>query len=126
MAKWSKQDLEKFRQLYPITINKDLVPVFNRNVTAIRTKAFELGIKKTKETISNIGKRSNRGQFVKGQTAWNKGTKGIMHNGIETRFKKGHTPHNKLPNELREITKQLYRLKKNIKGREERYAKKQN
>ena len=119
MAKWSKQDLEKFRQLYPITINKDLVPVFNRNVTAIRTKAFELGIKKTKETISNIGKRSNRGQFVKGQTAWNKGSKGIMHNGIETRFKKGHTPHNKLPDELREITKQLYRLNKAIKNAKE-------
>jgi hypothetical protein len=64
--RWSKQDLEKLMQLYPVTINKDLVPVFNRNVTAIRTKAYELGIQKTKETISNICKRANTGQFKKG------------------------------------------------------------
>ena len=119
MAKWSKQDLEKFRQLYPITINKDLVSVFNRNVTAIRTKAFELGIKKTKETLSNIGKRHNKGQFKKGIASWNKGTKGLMECNAATRFKKGHTPHNKLPDELREITKQLYRLNKAIKNAKE-------
>lgn len=124
--KWSKQDLEKFMQLYPITINKDLVPVFNRNVTAIRTKAFELGIKKTKETLSKIGKRSNSGQFKKGVPSWNKGTKGLMDFNTPTRFKKGMIPHNKLPDELREITKQLSRLKKNIKEREKRYATKQN
>lgn len=124
MARWTKQDLKKLRQLYPITINKDLVPVFNRNITSIRTKAYELGIQKTKETISNICKRPNSGQFYKGMTSWNTGTKGLMECNAPTRFKKGMIPHNKLPEELKEITQQLSRLKRNIKGREERYAKK--
>jgi hypothetical protein len=48
------------------------------------------------------------------------------HFNTPTRFKKGMIPHNKLPDELREITKQLSRLKKNIKEREKRYATQQN
>lgn len=126
MARWSKKDLEKLMQLYPVSINKDLVPIFNRNQTAIRTKAYELGIQKTKETISNICKRANSGQFKKGVPSWNKGTKGLMDFNTPTRFKKGMIPHNKLPDDLREITKQLSRLKKNIKEREKRYATQQN
>lgn len=120
--KWTKQDLGKFMQLYPLTNTQDLVKIFNRNVSALRTKAHELGIQKTRATIVNMWSRSNSGQFKRGITAWNKGTKGLMECNASTRFKKGQIPHNKLPDNIRAITSQLSRLKKNIKEREKRYA----
>jgi hypothetical protein len=61
-------------------------------------------------------------QFQKGHSTWNKGKKLGSDWGKATQFKIGYVPHNKLPEDLREITKQLSRLKKNIHERERRNA----
>jgi hypothetical protein len=66
--------------------------------------------------------RDTSHQFQKGHTTWNKGKKGISIGGVATQFKKGDVPHNKLPDDLRELTKTLSRLKKNINQREKRNA----
>lgn len=42
-------------------------------------------------------KPSNTGQFRKGETAWNKGMRGLSLGNDKTRFKKGQKPHNTHP-----------------------------
>jgi hypothetical protein len=46
MTNWSKEETDKFINLYPTVPTKDLVLMFNRSKSSLATKASELGIKK--------------------------------------------------------------------------------
>lgn len=87
-------------ELYPNISNKDIAERLGLTLNQVRHIAVKYRLKKSEEYITAYRKKlsqntSNR--FVKGQTAWNKGTKGVMKNGIQTQFKKGQVPHNIKP-----------------------------
>lgn len=125
---WNEKDLKKFIELYPNTKNSDLAKMLNRTEKALRTKAHEMGLKKTAEFISEIGKSPRSSHFQKGMTPWCKGLKLPSSHNREYQFKKGMTPHNKTPEELRDIYLELRKIKKNINAkitrRQKRDAKK--
>lgn len=47
--RWTAEEINLLRRLYPITSAKDLVQVFGRSTGAIRAKAWDLKLKKTRE-----------------------------------------------------------------------------
>lgn len=98
---WTNKDIEILVELYSTTDNKVLCKMLNKTVTQVYNKSFALGLKKTKEYKKEFGKQFRTGNpstyFKKGQTAWNKGMKGLQIGGKETQFRKGHTPHNNKP-----------------------------
>lgn len=46
---WTDSDIDKFKELYPITSSKDLVEIFGRTAKAINSKAKYLGLRKDPE-----------------------------------------------------------------------------
>ena len=117
--KFNENEIKEFVKLYPNKTNKELAIIFKHNVVGIVNLARRLKLRKSSSHI-------NSGRFQKGKSSWNKGLKLGSEWGKATQFKKGNIAHNKLPEELKSITTQLSRLKKNIKEREKRYATKQN
>lgn len=117
--KWSDAEIAYLKRYYPILHTSKIEKHLNRRKTAIRTKACELGIKKTEDCKMKAYKKPNSGWFKKGITSWNKGLKlGSEWGCKETQFKKGQEPHNKLTPEIKEVNKLIRKIK--------RYAKKQN
>ena len=121
--RWTSEETCKFIELYQTTHIDEIGAIFNRNRQQLYDKAKQLKLKRPNLWRSKHCPipRSESTQFKKGHKTWNKGLKlGSDWGGIETRFKPGQVPHNKLPPELKEVTKQLTRLKKNIYEREKR------
>jgi hypothetical protein len=113
--KWSDKEIAYLRKYYPILHTNKVEKHLNRRKTAIRTKACELGIKKTEECKMKAYKIPNSGWFKKGMETWNKGLKlGSDWGGVNTRFQKGQEPHNKLPVEIKEVNGLIRKLKKQI------------
>lgn len=54
MRKWSKEELDKFIELYPMENQNTLSEIFGRTVAALETKAHNLQLKKIKNAV---GKR---------------------------------------------------------------------
>ena len=123
-TKWTENEIQTLIELYPNTSTKQLCKLLKRKINAVYGQVYKLQLKKSpeylKEHVYTI-KPNKETQFVKGHKAWNKGLKLGSDWGKATQFKKGQVPHNKLPQELKEVTMMLSRLKKNIKTRE-RYA----
>lgn len=46
---WSQKEIKKLKELYPISSKEDLEKIFNRSINAIRNKAFQLNIKRSKK-----------------------------------------------------------------------------
>jgi hypothetical protein len=123
--RWTLKETNTFIEMYQTHHIDEICDALSRNRYQLYDKAKLLKLKRPNHwrakhcplPINTIG------QFQKGHQTWNKGLKGLEIGGKETQFKKGAVPHNKLPAELREITKQLSRLKKNIQEREKRNAK---
>ena len=131
MNRWTIKEIHELKQLYPNTCNYDLMVKFNRTYESIKYVANKYGLKKSFEYKSQQGKiQASKTGFKKGVKSWISGK--VMGVDFEptTQFKKGIIPHNKTPQELIDVTKQLQRLKKNIRERERRKerkdAKKQN
>lgn len=102
--KFTPNEIRFLKTFYPTRATKKIAEDLKRSIASIRTKANELGLKKTKEYKSNISKIPNKSHFIKGHKTWNKGLKlGSNFGGVETQFKKGQEPHNKLPDDIREI-----------------------
>lgn len=123
---WSKKDIEKLIELYPNTNNNKLTKLFNRSHIALRTKAHSLGLKKSDEFMREVNKIPNKGQFKKGCIPWCKGLKLPSTHNRKYHFKKGQIPHNKTPEELRDVYLEFRRLKKNINGKIKRRQKNEN
>ena len=83
---WSKEEIEKFKRMYPYLSNEDLSKIFNRSVVAIQHKASRLKLKKDKEVNSLI-----RGKVREGERscAW-KGGRKINKKGHVLILKKDH------------------------------------
>jgi hypothetical protein len=111
---WSEKDTAKFIELYPNTKNKDLAKIFKRTEVALRTKAWEMGLKKSDKFMSEINKSPRSSHFQKGCIPWCKGLKLPSNHNREYQFKKGMIPHNKLPDELREVILEFRKAKKNL------------
>jgi hypothetical protein len=117
--------MDTLRRMYQTHQIDEICEALGRNRRQLYEKARFLNLKRPNDWRAKHCPfpRCESNQFKKGHIAWNKGKKGISIGGVATQFKKGDVPHNKLPEDLRELTKQLSRLKKNIHEREKRNAK---
>ena len=125
MAKrWTNEEIQYLTQNYPIKPIQELCKHLGFNRQRIHDKANLLGIKKIKY-FTTVTEQSKATQFKKGMVSWNKGMKGL-HLSPSTEFKTGQVPHNKLPEELREVALLRRQLTKNINERLKRYENKTN
>lgn len=65
MPRWSAEELEQLRELYPTTPNLEIARRVGRTVKAVVSKAHQLKLKKTQERlremgVENVSKRSDR------------------------------------------------------------------
>jgi hypothetical protein len=104
-AGWTDEQLDMLRQLYPKFKTEDVATMIGHSLYSVYGKANALGLAKTPEYLASpVACRLRRGehvgqafQFLKGHQPWNKGKKGVMTGGEQTRFKPGQQPHNTLP-----------------------------
>ena len=118
---WTKKETDTLREMYQTSHIDTICDTLNRTRYQVYERARRINLKRPNEWRAKHCPfpRNTSTQFKQGHQTWNKGMKlGSDFGGKETQFKKGQVPHNKLPEDLREITKQLSRLKKNIKTRE--------
>lgn len=105
---WTPHELRLLRELYPDLRGETVAREIGRPVRAIYQKARELGLCKSDEfKASDLSARIRRGKqspemiasrFQKGLTPWNKGLKGLSHEGSKaTQFKAGTMPHTWMP-----------------------------
>jgi hypothetical protein len=113
--RFTSNEIKFLKSFYPTRSTKKIASDLKRSVSAIRTKACQLGLSKTKEYRSKTAKIPNDGHFKKNQSSWNKGLKlGSDWGGVHTRFQPGQEPHNKLPVEIKEVNGLIKKLKKQI------------
>jgi hypothetical protein len=124
MRQWTNEEIEYLKQNYPYKPIQELCEHLEFNRQRIHDKANKLQIKKVK-FFTTTSEKSKATQFKKGMTSWNKGMKGL-HLSPGTEFKAGQVPHNKLPEELREVALLRRQLTKNINERLKRYENKTN
>lgn len=124
MRQWTNEEVEYLKQNYPFKPIQELCEHLGFNRQRIHDKAIKLKIKKVK-FFTTPSEKSKATQFKKGMVSWNKGMKGI-HLSPSTEFKPGQTPHNKLPEDLREVSLLRRKLTKNINERLKRYENKTN
>jgi len=89
--KYSKEEIELIKQLYPDTPNKEIARKLGRKQRMIGQVGIRYGFRKSKEYMSKVP-----GAFTKEQPSWNKGTKNIM-KANRTSFKEGYVPPNRKP-----------------------------
>lgn len=105
---WTEEQLQMVRTFYPDFKTEDVAFLVGHSVSAVYQKAQALGLAKSEGYLaSSAACRLRRGdnvgsayRFQKGQTAWNKGTKGVV--GVQaacraTQFKPGQSPANSAP-----------------------------
>lgn len=94
---WTADELAYLRAHYPTTRTADLVQALGIDARKIYSKAVELGVRKTTETIARMarerssapGHGGQRTQFRPGQRPWNKGTHFAPPGSRATQFKPG-------------------------------------
>lgn len=115
MAKhWTNEETQYLIENYPIKPIQELQKHLNSKRHRIYDRAKLLGLKKEIRFVQQ-SEKSIQTQFKKGMTSWNKGLKLGSDWGKPTQFKQGQTPHNKLPEEIKEISLLRQRLMKNVK-----------
>jgi hypothetical protein len=91
------------RQHYPNHLQRQLLDMFNEHFNVA------IGMKQLTGALKRYDIKSGRtGRFERGQTAWNKGLKGLQLGGKETQFKKGNIPVNYRPVGSERISKDGY------------------
>ena len=126
MAKqWTIEEDNYLRENYPYKRIQEVCEHLGFNRQRVHDRAIRIGVKKIK-FFTTPSANSKDTQFKPGMTSWNKGLKLGSEWGKATHFQKGVEPHNKLPEDLREVSLLRRRLTKNIKERIRRYDEKQN
>lgn len=97
--KWTKEEEEKLKELYPTTTMEVLSAVFACREYQVYNKAFAMQLKKSDDYLRKHvrvldPKSGESTRFKKGHRPWNHGCKGLSLGGQETQFKPGHEPHN--------------------------------
>jgi hypothetical protein len=99
---WTEDEIAVLQAMYPTVASKDIAAMLGRTSRQVLEKAWSLGLKKTREAISDIARCSmadpnhpaRRHQFAKGIAPWNKGTSyQAGGRSAETQFKPGQKPH---------------------------------
>ena len=89
---WTETQKDFLRANYPTYSRKELLDLFNQHF------GLDIQLNQLVACLKNHKITSGRGgHFVKGQTAWNKGMKGLQLGGEKGWFKKGQTPINHRP-----------------------------
>jgi len=89
--KYSKEEIELIKQLYPDTPNKEIARQLGRKQRMIGQVGIRYGFRKSREYMSKVP-----GAFPKGHISANKGTKGLL-KANRTSFKEGNVPPNHKP-----------------------------
>lgn len=120
---WTETQIETLKEMYPNTLNSEIAAAIGRNQNSVENKAHALGLKKTREFISETSRchsskpdhGGRKSRFQKGIIPHSKGkkqTEFMSAEGIErtkaTRFHKGNTPHNHREIGSERITKDGY------------------
>ncbi|MDP6850610.1 MAG: hypothetical protein QGH51_09865 [Planctomycetota bacterium] len=58
MPRWSQAEIERLRELYPITPNLQIAQDLNRSVKSIVSKAHDLNLKKSPERLQAMGREN--------------------------------------------------------------------
>lgn len=103
--KWTDQEVETLRALYPNYKTADVATILGRPTERVYQKANTLGLRKSDAYLASPAAcRLRRGdnvgaqhRFQKGQATWNKGMKGLQIGGEQSQFKPGQQPRNTLP-----------------------------
>jgi len=103
---WTPEEIAILRELYPWMRSADIGARLGRSRTMVLAKAWAIGLRKTKEAISDMTEKAmadpnhggRRSQFKAGEEPWNKG----QHyspggRSVETRFKPGQVAVNWAP-----------------------------
>ena len=98
---WTPDEIDYLRRVYADTPTIEISNHLGLQMRQVYAKAATLGLRKSAEFLSSP--ESGRlmrgsvvgmsGRFLPGHTTWNKGMKGLILGGKETRFKKGNVPH---------------------------------
>lgn len=102
---WTKEMIDKLKELYPDNYTKDIAKIFNTTERSVYSQATLYGLKKSPEFRKmELGKQAERlrssgvaHRYSKGHTPANKGvpmSDDLYSKVSQTMFKKGHTPHN--------------------------------
>lgn len=101
---WEPAEVAQLAAQYPHMKTKVIAAMLGRSLTTVYQRAQILGLGKTPEYFASpaAGRTNGRqgigSRFVKGQVSWNKGTHYTAGGrSAETRFPKGHMPHNWKP-----------------------------
>jgi hypothetical protein len=109
MRRYTPEEEQLIRELYPNTATKDIAKRLGRQLSSIYQAAYKLGLAKSSEFLaSDLSGRIQRGkqnpatqatQFKRGHTTWNAGKKGVTGNhpnSRATQFKPGRPPEESL------------------------------
>lgn len=89
--KWSKDEVEYLKLITPGRHHTEIHKLMNEKFE------YNFGLTQVKSAIKRYNLKTGfTGHFQKGQSSWNKGTKGLTHSNI-TSFKKGNIPLNYKP-----------------------------
>lgn len=66
MPRWAAEEIDKLRQIYPVTSNLDIAQKLNRSVKSVVSKAHNLGLKKEVERLRQMGRENVSMRYRKG------------------------------------------------------------
>ena len=97
---WTADEVARLRELYPNLQTREVAARLGIGYQRVVSKAYTLGLYKSAEFLAGPlahrldGITGWQTRFRPGQTAWNKGIKGLDIGGRETRFQPGCIPPN--------------------------------
>lgn len=65
MPRWTKEELEQLRELYPTRPNLDVAKALGRSVKSVVSKAHNLGLKKNPERLRQMGRENVSRRYKK-------------------------------------------------------------